>query len=504
MNGTIFEEREYRLVTWTPARPVVAEISRPRTARPMRGRFPRSHSRSRVRALIGVLALLIALGLDLTTAYAQADAVCNNMPGSGERILCTEARTSTTDIDIDAQRVDVDTTTAAEHGIYGEHNGTGDIIIKAEQGVDIETSGENSYGIFGYHKGTGDVTLKVKGVSGADTITTNGGSTSYAINGRNYGLGGLDITVSDVNITTTGSDMNIQGRTPRGVSGKLFPSFATAPPLILIPEFSFPTYNGVYDVNINVSGSRISTMAHMAYGIFGAHEGIDGTAVLNGKVNITATNTNITTMGEYAAGIYGRRHFSYGDIMLNMTGGSIITEGAEGPAVYLYGESQQSGDLIAKVTDADLRTKGSYLAQGIYALHGPGRHSLTGDIRIDAHNVNITTEGTGIYSGVGTLSHGIYGYHNGTGAIDIDARGGSINTAGAYSYGIYGIHNRIGTVMIDTHDGHRITTIGRYGHGIMAYHYNTTDNTSSMAITVGGSVDARGEFARGSGWAPSM
>ena len=103
----------------------------------MRGRIPRSHSRSRVRALIGVLALLIALGLDLTTAYAQATAVCSNMPGSGERISCTEARNSTTDIDIDAQRVDVDTTMLNEHGIYGEHNGTGNIIIKAEHGVDI-------------------------------------------------------------------------------------------------------------------------------------------------------------------------------------------------------------------------------------------------------------------------------------------------------------------------------------------------------------------------------
>ena len=100
-------------------------------------------------------------------------------------------------------------------------------------------------------------------------------------------------------------------------------------------------------------------MGKGAYGIYGRHEGIDGSVLLNGKVNLAATNTNITTTGQSAAGIYARRSLTYGDIMLNMTGGSIITEGAASSAVYLYGESRQSGNIIAEVRDAELRTKGS-------------------------------------------------------------------------------------------------------------------------------------------------
>ena len=113
-----------------------------------------------------------------------------------------------------------------------------------------------------------------------------------------------------------------------------------------------------------------------------------------------------------------------------------------------------------------------------------------------AHNVNITTEGTGLSSGA-TQGYGILGYHNGTGAIDIDARGGSINTGGAYSYGIYGLHNGTGAVMIDTHDGHRITTIGPNGHGIVAYNYGTMQDTSRISIDVGGNVTTTGAGAQG-------
>ena len=357
--------------------------------------------------------------------------------------------------------------------------------------MDIGTSGGSSRGIFGYHKGTGDVTIKVKGVLGADTITTSDIGESHAIGGRNGGRGDVNITVSDVNLTTTGISGTRTQRTPRGISGVLFPTFARPfPPII---NGIFPSY-GPYDLNITVSGSRISTMGHGAYGIYGHHTGIDGSVLLNGKVNITATDTHITTTGQGATGIYARRshsnsEFMLNEIMLDMTGGSIITEGNSSPAVYLYGDSMQSGNIIAKVKDAELRTKGVQ-ARGIYGRHGGSRHLGTGDVIIDADNVNITTEGTGLASGV-TSSSGILGYHYGDGDIDIDARGGSINTAGTSSHGIYGLHRGTGgDIMIDTHDGHRITTIGPNNNGILALHLNSTDDTRSMAITIGGTVDA--------------
>ncbi len=53
-----------------------------------------------------------------------------------------------------------------------------------------------------------------------------------------------------------------------------------------------------------------------------------------------------------------------------------------------------------------------------------GYHNNTGDIRIDANNVGITTESTELYSGSFTLAQGICGRHRGTGDVDITARGG--------------------------------------------------------------------------------
>ena len=193
--------------------------------------------------------------------------------------------------------------------------------------------------------------------------------------------------------------------------------------------------------------------------------------------------------------------YGIGGTMLNMTGGSVITEGDEASAIYLFGRNSRDGDLISNVANASLTTNG-YQSSVLFSQHGLDSNDRTGDIntgdiKIDARNVIIASEGTGLDDGA-TLSHGIYGNHNGVGDIDIDARGGSITTAGAASYGIAGYQSDYGDILIDTHDGHTITTTGTIGHGIVAYQFDTTDPDRRIEINMGGgSINVSGLGAQG-------
>ena len=169
-----------------------------------------------------------------------------------------------------------------------------------------------------------------------------------------------------------------------------------------------------------------------------------------------------------------------GDIRIAIRGGSITTHSSAGRV---------------GADDAGLGNT----ASGIEAYHS----GITGDIRIDVQDATIRTEGTAVLGDqLGTLAHGIYALYQGTGNIDIDASGGSITTKGPYSYGIYATHSfrnaevGDGHVAIDTHSGHTITTEGANAHGIVAYHYGTKDSRS-MAVAVGGSINAKGVDAQG-------
>ena len=486
----------------------------------------RAPVRGYARALLGTvaLALAVALVLGAATAQAQTSNVCRgDPPATGEGINCTENDTSvdnikidTSDVpiittadaipginaehagnaDIDIKASDINTMGVGSHGVSAKHTGTGNLMVTFKGGGNVEI-GKGGYGIYGRHEGMGNVTLMVEGVSGANTtIKTSpppsGNNTlfSYAIAGDNGGLGGVDLTVSDVTIMAEGFST---GENARGVSGRIWPSHV--PP----PNDGDSLPSGDYDVEIDVTRSQISTMGRTAYGIYGEHTGTTTTAVLNGNVDITATNTDITTTGLYAAGIYGKNASAVGDIILNMRGGSITTEEREGYGIYLFkadfAKTGKSGAITATVTDAELRTKGVE-SHGIY-----GRHQGTGAVNINVGNSSITTESTDAANSYGeTLAHGIFGRHLGTGGnININVQGGSIETRGVFSYGIRGDmgEGNGDELSIVTGGGNTITTTGSNGHGIVAYHYGTEHDTSKITIDVGGTIDASGVGAQG-------
>ena len=150
-----------------------------------------------------------------------------------------------------------------------------------------------------------------------------------------------------------------------------------------------------------------------------------------------------------------------------------------------------TADIDIDVENVDITTMDRD-AIGIFASH---LHN--GDIVINTRNHVITSESTDLHPMYeDTFSHGIYARHQSIGNITIDARGGGITTKGVNSYGLYARHDEDGDITIDTRDGHTITTTGAGGHGIVAHHLGTMDSRS-IAITVGGTIDASGAGAQG-------
>ena len=81
----------------------------------------------------GVMLLVAVLAFGAGNASAQQTAVCSAMPGTGERVECTEAADSSNEIKLTLKGIDIDTTdddfatTDDAHGVYGRHVGSGDI-----------------------------------------------------------------------------------------------------------------------------------------------------------------------------------------------------------------------------------------------------------------------------------------------------------------------------------------------------------------------------------------
>ena len=466
---------------------------------------------------VGALVLLLVLAFGVRTASAQT-AVCpdppGTAPGTGQRIECIEDAMSTSDIDIDL-----------------------------EAGVNITTSGESDHAFHGFHEGTGDIIIRIQGVTDNNTITTSG-NLSNGVFGRHEGKGGVDITVTDVDITTTGA--GTEGRNAMGVSGELIIGGDHSP------------YDGNYNAEINVSGSKISTMGSAGYGINGIFESAANEVIPTGNLEITASNTEIITMGHYARGINALTFKTVGDLIITMTGGSITTAGPQAAGIVAaHGNPHstgQSGDVIIHTTDADITTTwdGSDGAQadahGIWAVNrtdGEGHITITlidtnvhttgptinavrghregkGDINLNIQGGEITTNhhsASAIYglheSFMGnididlrdviikangeqlnqqyddTFSQGVSAYHKGDGDILIDAHAGTaISTKGVDSRGIRGRLNGTGNIKVTAHEGSSVTTIGKNSHGIEVF-------GPSIAVTVGGTVDASGEGAQG-------
>ena len=344
-----------------------------------------------------VVLILVTLGAD----KVQAEAVCSNTPTAGQWIECTEDATSTDDIAIDLK-----------------------------SGVNITTTGERDHGIFGHHEGAGDITINVNGAQNNKTITT-GGLLANGVSALSKDKGSVDITVTNVDITTTGEGAS--GQVSHGVSARQDFGLVGQTP-----------YDGTYNVKIKVSDSQINTAGTESDGIIGYHDGNTGRSIINrGNLEITASNTNITTTGDFAHGMHAFAPNTEGDVMITVTGGLISTAGPYAHGIYGINGSEtvtgQSGNVIFHVTDADIKTTydGSVPATGIndaFGIEAYNRVDGEGDVTVTLINTDIST--------MGPKAEGIRALRQrGDGDVAITIQGGEITTNHSQAYAIFGWHD---------------------------------------------------------------
>ena len=495
--------------------------------------------------LMCIMALLTMLALGAGNASAQQTAVCSATPGTGERVECTQPDTSSDDISLILQDIDIDTTENDAHGVYGHHEGAGRIFIDIETGLaeggglirnDIDTTENDANGVYGRHVGSGNIEIGGQNLH----ITTAGEDASGVLAYLGYraavpphpdpppeAAGNVRINVSLATIETTGYASNGITAENHGGAGRIDVDVSNSTITTL-----WDTYGAAHgisawrrgtttgDVEVTVHDTDITTKSYGGIGINVDHQGEDtGNIIIDvefgridtanrngyairgfrsygdGNVDIDVDGTVIETAGRSAHGIYGYLYQASGDIDVYAENIDFTSTGDQAHGIYtrLQQESMGgvvTGDILIDVLGGSITTKGA-AASGLYI-----RQEGVGLLDIDVRNLEIKTENTG------DSNHGIFGWHTADGDIDIDVLGGSsITTAGTASYGIYGLHQGDGDIDIAVQDA-TITTestdLGSYDDtfslGIYAYHLGDGDIDIDL---LGGSVTTKGVYSYG-------
>ena len=172
------------------------------------------------RPIIYVVVVTGLLVFGVPVASAQQTAVCSDTPEEGERIECNAPSTSSTDVDLGPEGVNIDTTYRNFPGVAGLHKGTGDInidlgydLVQEDEGGDytiiystIRTSGGSSSddsapGVYGRHIGAGDIDVRF-----TDITTTNALS-----DGIEAFIGHTDIETDDPSLAKGNIDIDVDG-----------------------------------------------------------------------------------------------------------------------------------------------------------------------------------------------------------------------------------------------------------------------------------------------------
>ena len=382
-------------------------------------------------ALTAVLALLAG------EAPAQ-QGVCKDTPEPGGWIDCREPADSSTDIDIDARDLTINTDGPIADAISASHAGEGEIEVDLKD-VIITTQGRNADGVYGFHEGAqGGVHIDVQ-----NTDITTSGDEGEAILIIHEGADEIEILVRKALFET-------EGEGAEGVHG---------------------LHRGAGDVHIGVQNTEVITMGVGASGIRGSHGG-------TGAIELDLKDVTIMTQGRNADGVYGFHVGSEGDIRIDVQGGTITTKDRDAEAI--LGIHEGAGDVEILVRNGAIETEGQS-AEGIHGLHRSG-----GNIDLETQNTNITTQGV--------EASGIRGSHGGTGAIRLDLRDVTISTEGRNADGVYGFHvGSEGDIRIDAQGGD-VTTKGDEAEAILAIR----DGAGEIEILVRKALfETEGEGAEG-------
>ena len=336
-----------------------------------------------------LLSLFLAPVVGVSVASAQTP-VCSNTPGPGERIECKNDATSTDDIEINTENVNIETTTNAP-AIYAEHFGDGTNTITVK-GSTLTATVDFTEAILNAQYGTGgDSNTYI-----SDSTITTTGQYGFAVFNiiQQESLGGnIILDAEDLRVTTTG-----------------------------VQEFRAYGF-GLYARNQADEGDIRVEAREYIYN--GTGHGIHGWRDVSGHgtVTIVVSDSMITTTGTSGLGFLSRGLSSHGISAWNLS------------------ENGTADDVVdVDVFRTTLTTK-DMRSHGVKALsRGPG------GISVYLEDVTVNTESTETNHQFDTRSHGVFagnyirdGDNNG-GNIEVETLRGEITTWGTESFGIYGCH----------------------------------------------------------------
>ncbi len=305
-----------------------------------------------------------------------------------------------------------------------------------------------------------------------------------------------------------------------------------------------------HDIRIGITGGKIVTKGHAAWGVFGqivrskeAGDSNDGNLVVDvrgadirtnggssppsvgnnahgiyaqsqvdGDIDIFVENSAILTYGQDAYGIFGD-HFGTGRLRIEVRNTGVDTLGTATDSVYnrnssfgILGGHHGTGDVAIRADGgAEVETAGAG-SHGIYAFRW---NSVAGQLGGGA--IAVRADGGASVATKGAGSHGIYAWnsgtgHHGTGDVAIRADGGAeVETAGAGSHGIYALRwNSVagqlggGAIAVRADGGASVATKGADSHGIYAWNSGTGDigiGVSGGADVTTGGADSHGIYA---------
>ena len=281
---------------------------------------------------VRTIALALGAALVLCTGEAAAQSsVCSSTPAANQRIDCRQG-SSMDDIRIDVRNVAISVTGTRIRGVYGRHDGSGDIDVDLTSGS-VTTSGTHSYGVgVGQFGASGAINVGLKDV----VIKTSGSNAWGVVGDRMTGTGAINIDVRGGSIEVAGPS-SIAIHALQRSSGNI--DIDVTDTVIKAVSTSLGIYalrsGAAGDIDINVRGGSIETNTFTTHGIYARAQFTDADDE-GGDIKVTVADAAVTNKGAFSYGVFAE-HLGKGGITVDVSGGSVITsEGRNGFGVYAH------------------------------------------------------------------------------------------------------------------------------------------------------------------------
>jgi len=282
---------------------------------------------------------------DIDISVSDVSIITKGVSGSGVSL------THKGDGDINAELTDVSIETKADladtndlaFGILGDHRGDGDINITVSGGS-ITTMGTYSRGIYGWHEGTGNIRIVTQD---GHTITTNGANAA-GVYFRNIGVGSNYAEVENINANGVGvygvqfGNLNADGeiiRTPEASADDVLDAEGYRPQSVRINGTvmggkASEEENGTHGAGVFMAGGGRVTIGPK--GVLGAQSGIAILAVGDNRSEDSSEETQrklyinlLSTDGKPWERLTGRIENEDGQTILAVNGTNVFDDGRD-------------------------------------------------------------------------------------------------------------------------------------------------------------------------------